>query len=134
MTSCQPAKYVTLPAALDANIEHKVRVCEGINKAIEIPRDGVIINALHDKMPECDVNGKTVQLEDITHSKNCMVYCARQSCDAAVQFINHHNKELDEKCEHITYLHEGALHTKADLLRDGQACHAKIRMYDENPF
>eukprot|EP00966_Prymnesium_polylepis_P279788 6463966-Prymnesium_polylepis.1 len=56
-------------------------------------------------MPECDVNGKTVQLEDITHSKNCMVYCARQSCDAAVQFINHHKKELNDKCEQITYLH-----------------------------
>lgn len=117
------------PQALmsDCYIDNGYQICSRAMYSDEFKAaDAVYINALHDKMPECDRVEGVVALEKLTHADECHVYCAQRSCDAAQKFIATHADELEHKCGVVKYLHNGALAMPKSKLVDGAACHAKI--------
>ena len=88
------------------------------------------INALADKLPECDVVDRTVRLEDVTHADRCVVYCAQASCRAAIDFMNAHTDELLEKRKRISYMHKGAIAMNREDLVNGEVCHSAIEAHN----
>lgn len=94
-------------------------VCE------DVPRT-IFLNALSDKLPECDRKEGMSTLSELTHADMCYVYCAQRSCGAATAYMQENEAELREKCSMITYLHNGALGMERDHLVDGATCHRKI--------
>ena len=94
-------------------------VCEDVPKS-------VYLNALADKLPECDRKTAMSTLSDGKHADMCYVYCAQRSCGAAKAYMQNNHKELRHKCSMITYLHNGALSMDPNDLVDGNACHNKI--------
>lgn len=134
MTSCQKAAHAWLPAPLQRSLVDRVQVCDGINRAVDDASDDfVLINALADKMPECDARSARMSaLEDVRHAERCAIYCAQPTCSAAIDFMNAHATELSKKCASIVYLHEGALHVRADRLVDGPTCHARIDAFNSS--
>ena len=102
------------------------RVCE-LPPAHMAEKD-VFINALHSDMPECDRASHAATLDQLETAKasHCYVYCAQRSCNAAVDFMASEADKLEERCDAVTYLHNGALGMSEAELVDGARCHARI--------
>ena len=119
----------TLPAKIDSQLQKKVQVCDNINTHLELQPNEVIIHALHDSLPSCSLASGTHTLENIESGSVCKIYCAQETCSAAIDYINQH-KRVFEKCDSVLYLHEGSISIESSLLQDGETCHKKIKEYN----
>lgn len=117
-----------LPGVISDNIAHKVHVCDNTDDILET-HTGIFINALGDKMPECDLKKGVHTSEDIKNGDMCHIYCAQSSCSAAIQYMNDHVDDF-QKCDTIHYLHQGAIKMEKNKLKDGDTCHANIEAYN----
>lgn len=106
------------------SLPFNTRVCE--RPPVHVGKDEVFINALHADMPECDRASRSTTLEDLERASHCYVYCAQRSCGAAKDFMIANADEISEKCDAVTYLHNGALGMNESELVDGATCHANV--------
>lgn len=129
---CTPGTRASLPRPLHPEVAPLVDVCSNIDSVIRDP-SYALINAL-DHLPECDArdSARMHKLGTMNRASKCAVYCAQPTCSAAVDFINANHAQLFEKCDSVTYMHDGALHADANLLRDGVECHRRIAAYNKS--
>ena len=83
----------------DIVLESKTHVCEDVPDTF--PDNAIVLNALHDSMPECDltnVESFKTEIPSGASDLHCFVYCAQRSCHAAVNYMNAHASELDATC------------------------------------
>lgn len=126
--SCKPILRVkSLPSTLDPVLEDKVQVCDDIHAYIQ--GDGIMIHALHDKLPSCTLKSGTDTADDIFPGSICKVYCAQETCGGALEYMNNHVEDFS-KCDTILYLHEGAIKIDNSFLSDGDACKHMIHEYN----
>lgn len=95
--------------------------------------DVAFLNVLSESMPECDRKDASSMMnwkEEDTKKDVCYVYCAQKTCHAAKNFMDAHGKELQQRCETVVYLPEGALGMDPSDLVDGKLCHANIAKHN----
>lgn len=118
----------------DIVLASKTWVCEDTPSTFD-PKHEVVLNALHSSMPQCDLVDEPAFVTSVPDGRrrfsNCNVYCAQRSCHAAVGFMNDHAEALDQGCEAITYLRNGALSMAEEKLSDGAKCHASVIQHNE---
>ena len=95
---------------------------------VNAPKEKVI-HALSESMPMCDLASGVDAVDTIQRGDVCNVYCAQQTCDAAVNFIKDHIDDF-EKCQRIHYWKQGSIEIDEALLKDGSACKTAIRAWN----
>ena len=93
-----------------------------------LAQHAVYINALRDELPECNTKKYgSVREQDINgRADECMVYCAKNQCDASHKYLIANATTLSEKCKKVTLLKNGALGFSSELLKDSEKCKSNI--------
>ena len=118
--------------AIDPLLAQKTSVCDDASNLLH-DADGVYINALDASLPACTLREAKdrrvlphVQSLDAP-AERCYIYCAKDTCNAAVRYMNANRRHVDDMCKHVVYLHKGAKELPANELVDGDKCHADVR-------